>query len=68
MEHGSEQEFYGDLIILGGIAFAGIMVSIGLAVVAIAVKNRITLDKAVLIIYNKIKHGKERQNGKASKE
>jgi hypothetical protein len=62
---GSEQEFYFSLAITGGIALAGVMVSIGLAIVAVSVKNRITLSKAVVLIFNKMKHGKERENGQA---
>jgi hypothetical protein len=62
---GDKQEFLFNFAIIGGIALAGAMVSIGLAIVAVAVKNRITLSKAVVLIFNKMKHGKERENGQA---
>lgn len=54
-----DEEFYFALIVWGGIIFAGVMVSIGLTMVGIAVKNKINKRKLANEIYNE----KERSNG-----
>lgn len=54
-----DQEFYVSVAIIGGVVLAGLMISIGLALVAMAVYNRVTKRKITKELYDE----KERKNG-----
>lgn len=55
-----DQEFYVSVAIICGVIFAGLMVSVGLALVAMAVYNRVTKRKITKELYDE----KERKNGR----
>lgn len=54
-----DEEFWKSITIIGGIVFAGAMVSIGLGILGMAVYNKVTKSKITKELYDK----KERENG-----
>lgn len=54
-----DKEFLVSVIVIGGVLFAGLLICLGLTLVAIGVYNRVTKKKITKELYEK----KERENG-----
>lgn len=61
MQTGNEQEFYTSVVLIGGLTFAGLLVSVVLAFYGVAMWRKVQTKKEINQLYEQ----KERKNGKA---